>query len=270
MADTPIYPILSVCATINNNVSNLPVKDAQLIFIKDKYKIALDYNGKRVFYDQIKELKTEEERLALLAPVSGLFYFVVNTATLWMYSGEWIQITTPPKEIIYHGVNLPEQGVTGVLYIHTVNEDNDIYIWDENTSSYMCVVSSKNAASGQGRAVCNSVGETLAKTASLEDYICKENSIVAVYFLCSVPANSTLNINNCGAKPICFREGRPIVDGIINASDTVTFIYSNGSYHVLSIDYDIKNVEWELTDSSKQEIVNLVLEALPAAEEAIF
>lgn len=268
MADTLTYPILSVCTTIGSNVDTLPVKDAQLIFVKDKHKIIFDYNGKRVFYDQIKVLGTDQERLSLLAPVSGLFYFVTETSVLWTYNSGWVQITTPPKEVVCIDVALPNRGTTGVLYIDTTNKE--ISTWDEDTDGYITIVSSKNAALGQGRAVCNSVGETQAKIASLENYVCKENGIVAVYFMCAVPADSTLNINNCGAKPICFREGRSIADGIINAGDTVTFIYNNGNYHVLSIDYDMKNVEWELTDASKQEIVNLVLEALPLAEEASF
>ena len=82
MADNT-YPILSVCATVRSKLSDLVIKNGQMIFVQDKHKIALDYNGKRVFYNQIEELATEQERTSLLAPVSGFYYFVIDTAVLW-------------------------------------------------------------------------------------------------------------------------------------------------------------------------------------------
>ena len=51
----------------------------------------------------------------------------------------------------------------------------------------------------------------------------------------AVNANATLNINSKGAKAIFYR-GKAIVNGIIKAGDTVTFIYDGTCYHVLSTD----------------------------------
>lgn len=99
MADLTTKPVLSVCATVGSKLSDLVIKDGQLIFVQDKHKIALDFNGKRTFYNQIEELATDDVRIAMLAPVKGAFYFVLDTGILWTYQTDWVQITTPPKDI---------------------------------------------------------------------------------------------------------------------------------------------------------------------------
>lgn len=96
MADT--NPIMSVIATTANRLPDLAIKNGQLIFIRDSQKIALDFDDKRVFYNQIVVINTDIERTSLLAPVTGLFYFVIETQILWTYQTEWVQVTTPPSE----------------------------------------------------------------------------------------------------------------------------------------------------------------------------
>lgn len=137
MADTTNKVILSAIATTGSKLSELVIKDGQLIFIHDKQRIALDYNGKRKFYNQITILETESERQGLLAPVSGLFYFVVGTAILWTYQDSWIQITTPPNEIIFIGTEFPLLGSENILYINKANKN--ISIWDDESQTYMVV-----------------------------------------------------------------------------------------------------------------------------------
>lgn len=137
MADTITTPILSVCATVGSKLPDLVIKDGQLIFVQDKHKIAMDFNGKRVFYNQIEELATEQGRASLLAPVTGLYYFVIETATLWTYRDGWIQLTTPPKEVIFVGTELPELGVSKTIYVDTTAKE--ISVWDEGSSAYVVV-----------------------------------------------------------------------------------------------------------------------------------
>lgn len=138
MTDTTTYPILSVCATVGSRLSELTIKNGQLIFVQDKHRIALDYGDKRVFYNQIIELETEQARKSLLAPVTGSYYFVIDTAVFWSYQESgWIQITTPPQEIVFIGTELPELGSTKTLYVDKVNKE--ISIWDEVTSQYVVV-----------------------------------------------------------------------------------------------------------------------------------
>lgn len=138
MADTTsTKPVLSVCATTASKVKDLTIKDGQLVFVHDTGRIALDFSGKRVFYNQIIELSTEQERATLLAPVSGKYYFVIETAVLWTYQSDWIQITTPPEEVVFIGTELPELGSKKTLYINKKNQN--ISVWDEENQNYMVV-----------------------------------------------------------------------------------------------------------------------------------
>lgn len=99
MADLTAATVLSAIATANSKLSDLPVKDGQLIFVQDRSTIALDFGGKRVLYKQIEEIQTEEARSSMLAPVTGRYYFVIDTGTLWTYRNGWQQITSTPSEI---------------------------------------------------------------------------------------------------------------------------------------------------------------------------
>lgn len=99
MADSTSSPVLSAIATVNSKLSDLEVKDGQLIFVQDKNTIALDFGGKRRLYKQIEELSTEDARSSLLAPVTGQYYFVVETGVMWTYQNDWVQITTAPSDI---------------------------------------------------------------------------------------------------------------------------------------------------------------------------
>jgi len=144
VADTNTYPVLSVCATVGSNLSDIAIKNGQLIFIRDRHKIALDYNDKRTFYNQITELDTEQARKSLLAPVAGMYYFVIDTAVFWAYrESGWIQITTPPQEIVFIGAELPELGSSKTLYIDKVNKK--ISIWDDVSSQYIIVANKTEA-----------------------------------------------------------------------------------------------------------------------------
>lgn len=137
MADSMTQTVLSACATVGSRLSDLVIKDGQLIFVQDKHKIALDFGGKRTFYNQIEELATENTRTSMLAPVAGLFYFVIETAVLWTYRDKWVQLTTPPKEVVFFGTELPEFGVSKTLYVDTANKE--ISVWDDASSSYIVV-----------------------------------------------------------------------------------------------------------------------------------
>lgn len=100
MADSNAKKILSVYTTVNSKLPDLTVEDGQLIFVRDKQTIALDFDGKRKFYNEIEELASEEARTSLLAPVSGRYYFVMDPPVLWRYQDEsWVQITSPPEDL---------------------------------------------------------------------------------------------------------------------------------------------------------------------------
>lgn len=136
MADT-LNPILSVISTTASRLPDLAIKDGQLIFVKDSQKVALDIGSKRTFYNQITILQTESERQSLLAPIEGLFYFVIENAVLWYYETQWFQITTPPKDVVFIGTVLPELGSNKTVYIDKT--EKTVSIWDDDASDYVVV-----------------------------------------------------------------------------------------------------------------------------------
>lgn len=99
MADSTAKTVLSVVATSNSKLSELSVKDGQLILVQDKNTIAFDFGGRRRLYKQIEEISTEAARLSILAPVTGCYYFVVETSVLWTYRDGWVPITTTPSSV---------------------------------------------------------------------------------------------------------------------------------------------------------------------------
>lgn len=99
MADSTKAPVLSAIATVNSKLPDLSIKDGQMIFVQDKNTIALDFGGERRLYKQIEELATESVRTSMLAPVTGRYYFVIETSSLWTYRDGWVQITTTPEDV---------------------------------------------------------------------------------------------------------------------------------------------------------------------------
>jgi hypothetical protein len=130
--------IMSLIATSSTRIKDLVIKDGQLIFIQDLGRIAFDFKGKRVFYNQIVELPTESERIKLNCPLSG-YYFVIDTAVLWFYQDGWTQVTGKPDEVISIGVELPELGQAkdNVLYINKA--EKEIAVFDKASNEYIIV-----------------------------------------------------------------------------------------------------------------------------------
>lgn len=126
----------TVIATTSDRVKDLVIKNGQLVFIQDKGRIAFDFKDKRTFYNQITELDTEYERSSLESPSSG-YYFIIESATLWSYQDDWIQITTPPEDIVFIGTELPSLGKEQTLYVD--KDDKQISVWDEATNEYIVV-----------------------------------------------------------------------------------------------------------------------------------
>ena len=137
MADTTIRTALSVCATTSSRLPDLAIKNGQLIFIQDKCRIAFDFGDSRKFYNQIIELATDSERIAIEEPVAGSYYFVIETAVLWTYQDRWVQLTTTPEEIVFIGTEIPTLGSANKLYVDKLNKE--ISIWDEEANGYIMI-----------------------------------------------------------------------------------------------------------------------------------
>lgn len=130
---------ISVVGTVANKLQQLPINDGQIIFVKDKKRVALDLNGKRTFYNDITVLESDQDRLDMLAPVNGCFYFVVKTAILWFYKDEWVQVSAQPQEVVFFGAQIPELGKENVLYVNRTSGNEGISIWDETQKKYIII-----------------------------------------------------------------------------------------------------------------------------------
>jgi len=101
------------------------------------------------------------------------------------------------------------------------------------------------------RITCITETENINKTVTINTsdidpigYSLENNgSILVITFTNAVLANSTLNINNTGAKPIYYKNS-PIEDNIINANNTVKIIYNNNIYEVIGFLEDDENVSY--------------------------
>lgn len=148
MADTTTKSVLKLVATTSSKIKDLIINDGQLIFLQDVGRIAFDFKGQRVFYNQIVELSSEAERLALDSPLAG-YYFVIGSGCLWFYQNEWIQITEKPTEVIQIGVELPELGQAqeGMLYVNKA--EREIAVFDNASNEYIIVSDYTNEVSEQ-------------------------------------------------------------------------------------------------------------------------
>lgn len=147
MADSTNKTILSVISTTSSKVKDLVIKDGQLIFVHDNHRIALDLNGKRTFYNQITELETEDERTSLLAPITGQYYFVIETAILWVFNNGWVQLTIPSEDIVFIGDDFPSLGKAKTLYVNKT--EKYISAWDNTQKKYVTVADTTSDLSAE-------------------------------------------------------------------------------------------------------------------------
>ena len=143
MADVKI----SVIGTVANKLQKLPIQNGQIIFVKDKRKVALDVDGKRTFYNEIITFEKDQDRIDLLTPINGNFYFVIDTAILWFYQDEWVQVSGAPQEIIFFGTQMPELGKANTLYIDRTSGQEGLSIWDETENKYITVADKTHSMS---------------------------------------------------------------------------------------------------------------------------
>ena len=148
MTDTANKAPMSVVVTTSEKLSSLLIQNGRLIFVKDKCRIAFDWNDKRTFYNQITELETDYERVSMSSPFYG-YYFVIETAILWRYDNDWIQITSKPDDIVFIGAELPELGQAKEKTLYVDKTKKEISVYDKTANSYV-VVANKTDSSGGG------------------------------------------------------------------------------------------------------------------------
>lgn len=122
--------------TTSEKLNTIPVEVGNLIFVSDEKYICLDSPSGRQEYKQITILNEDSERGSFTGTVAFGFFFVKSTNILWKLERyTWTQLTEPPKEQVVYGTlqTFPAEGRVGVLYM----TDNNLYRWDEVTSSYV-------------------------------------------------------------------------------------------------------------------------------------
>ena len=119
------------------HLSQLPVRDGNIIFLENSNKVCLDYHDKRYDYETIKTFQTDSEREIFVPDLSG-YYFVVETGCLWYYNNGWSRITCPPEDVVtFVDIDLPTVGRSETLYVS--KKKQVISIWDTDKNEYLAV-----------------------------------------------------------------------------------------------------------------------------------
>lgn len=85
--------IVNNIETIKASLNKIPIKAGQQIFCSDTAEIYHDgHDGMRKQISDIIKLNTEADRIDILAPLNNKLYLVLETNTLYRYSGNWIQL----------------------------------------------------------------------------------------------------------------------------------------------------------------------------------
>lgn len=99
---------------------------------------------------------------------------------------------------------------------------------------------SSPAELGFGWGFCSTSSYEKEKVVDISNYSIAEGGIVVVYFMFPCQADSTLNINGKGAKPIRYQNS-DLPSYIINVGDTATFMYRSDGYELLAVSRGIKS-----------------------------
>lgn len=138
MADSPI---LKAYTTTAAKLSSLPLRDGNLIFVRDLKRIYLDSAGQRIEYSTIHTLDKESDRTGILAPVQG-YYYVLETNVMWMYNSTWVRITPENINPIYFGDrdSFPDEGQADRLYV----TESGIYQYNATLKAYQMIANTTN------------------------------------------------------------------------------------------------------------------------------
>lgn len=155
---------LSFLATTASKIDELPIVDGQFILIKDINTIAVDMNDKRTKYEQIITLESDSDRSSILAPVNGVFYFVVETNSLWKYDQGWKMICSAQSLV-------PAGGSSGQVLTKQSDTNGDVSwqnpsVSDEQVTTAVNLYLEENPVSGmtaEEKQQLNKVTEDVSK-----------------------------------------------------------------------------------------------------------
>ena len=130
--------IVNLFVTKPKYLSQIPVRDGNIVFVEESNQVCLDYNNERYTYETIHTFQTEQERAAYKPTLPG-YYFVADEGCLWYYdASKWTRITKTPEDIItFVEMEFPATGKTEVLYVS--KKYQNISLWDEAKQDYLSV-----------------------------------------------------------------------------------------------------------------------------------
>ena len=126
------------------------------------------------------------------------------------------------------------------------------YVYDGTYWVWMghCSDEGSGSSSGLSYGICNTEETSLAKEVTIDGFTQSIGVCLLIKFTNSVKANSTLNINSLGAKPIYYNN-QAIRDNVIVAGNTALLLYDGTNYVVMSVDQMAK-VSQTITDKEDE------------------
>ena len=116
-----------------------------------------------------------------------------------------------------------------------------------------------NLMLGQGHGTCATAAATTAKVGAMSGFELVDGALVSLRFTyANTKASATLNVNSTGAKPIFWRGAAITADYVIEAGDTVTFMYDGTRYHIIAID---RPIDASLSATSRNAVRNSAVKA---------
>lgn len=77
----------------SSGLSNVPVVDGQMVYVKDTHEMYVDAGSNRTKISDIVFLSSLEERDAIETPIVAKIYFVLENLSLYIYDGTtWVTV----------------------------------------------------------------------------------------------------------------------------------------------------------------------------------
>lgn len=160
-------------------------------------------------------------------------------------------------------LNVNDSGAKQIWYSESIFEgDTDYvcgradhyikYVYDGTYWVWMghCSDEGSESSSGLSYGICNTEETSLAKEVTIDGFTQLIGVCLLIKFINSVKANSTLNINSLGAKPIYYN-GQAVPDNVIATGNTALLLYDGTNYIVMSVDQMVK-VSQTITDTADE------------------
>ena len=192
-----------------------PMINNNPIFVYENQHLAVDYNNIIKNNVNINDYKSKNNSILSIKFNNDII------------TGSYLNINDSKNKIISNSNN---------NFIHSIMiKAGDIVTFLYNNDVYNIISNNRNSTE-YIYTYCQTSESESNKIISINNYNLKIGDIIHVYFYESVNANSTININNTGAKPIKFTNK-------INAGDVAAFLYDGDKYNLISIiDSKQKNI----------------------------